>query len=806
MSIAVAQVVLSKTAFSYDKLYSYSVPSELLDKCSAGCRVVVPFGKGNTRRQGLIISLTHSNDSENLKSIISVVDKEPIISDEMLKLCLWFHDRLFCTYYDAVNAVLPTGVSLKMVDFYTALPFETSALAENETAIYNFILNNGDTVPAEKISKKFGLEADLILHSLLSKNAIAKTTDAVQKMTDATEKSVRISGQFDESANIKLTERQSEILEVIESIGAVSVKELQYFTGVSLSVIDALVKKGVLEYYKKPIYRKPVYEAGKDDGEIILTDEQQKAFDTLAEKLNVYNNALLYGVTGSGKTKVFLKLVDKVVAENRGVIIMVPEISLTPQTISAFNNRYNGKIAVFHSAMSLGQRMDEWKRIRDGKAQIAIGTRSAVFAPFSDLGLIIMDEEHEHTYKSEQSPRFHARDVASFRAAYHKCLFLMASATPSIRTYSNALAGKYTLCKLTQRYGNAVLPEVLTVDMRNEIRSGNTGVLSQELYDEITNALNNDNQAIVLLNRRGHNTYVSCPSCNHVVTCPNCSISLTYHSANCRLMCHYCGYSVPYFNQCPECNEGTMRFSGAGTQRAEDELKMLFPNAQILRMDADSTLARGAFSENLKDFADKKYDIMLGTQMVAKGLDFPSVTVVGVIGADRSAYSSDYRSMERTFSLLTQVIGRAGRGDKSGVAVVQTNDPDESIIELATMQDYEAFYNEEIQLRKLRIYPPYCDIISIMTQSISQVDALDTANNILSNLRTLVSDEFSDVKIIALGPAPANIPRVNNKYRFTLTLKCKNNARTRELVRFAISKNICKDTSVTVDVNPETFF
>ncbi len=806
MLVATAQIVLSKTAFSYDKLYTYSVPPELLDKCRAGCRVVVPFGKGNAARQGLIISVGESEADDKLKNIISVVDEAPIISDEMIKLCLWFHDRLFCTYYDAVNAVLPMGISLKMVDFYTASATDEQSLSEDERVIYNFILENNSGISHDKIIKKFGVNAEPILSSLLSNGCIVKTTDAVRKMTDATEKSVRISEDYDLSANLKLTDRQAEILEVMQTIGAVSVKELQYFTGVSASVIDALVKKGILEYYKNPVYRKPKYEAGKDDGEIVLTDEQQAAFDTLFNKLNSGGGALLYGVTGSGKTKVFLRLVDEVVKQNRGVIIMVPEISLTPQTISAFNNRYNGKIAIFHSAMSLGQRMDEWKRIRDGKAQIAIGTRSAIFAPFSDLGLIIMDEEHEHTYKSEQSPRFHAREVALFRSKYHKCLFLMASATPQIKTYSNALAGKYTLCTLTKRYGNAILPEVLTVDMRNEVRAGNTGVLSQELYDEISNALNNGNQAIVLLNRRGHNTYVSCPSCGYVVSCPNCSVSLTYHSANRRLMCHYCGYSVPYSDKCPECSDTNMRFSGAGTQRAEDELKMLFPNAKILRMDADSTLARGSFSEKLSDFAEKKYDIMLGTQMVAKGLDFPNVTVVGVIGADRSAFSSDYRSMERTFSLLTQVIGRAGRGDVSGVAVVQTGDPDESIIELARSQDYGAFYEEEIALRKLRIYPPYCDIISVMTQSLSQTDALDSANNILTNLRNLVSDEFSDVKIIALGPAPANMPRVNNKYRYTLTIKCKNNARTRELVRAAISENICRDTSVIVDVNPETFF
>ncbi len=800
----VAQIVLEKTAYSFDKLYSYSVPHSLEGKCRAGCRVIVPFGRGNTHRQGMVISVEDAH-AENLKEIISVKDAAPIISDEMLKLCLWFHERLFCTYFDAVNAVLPTGVSLKLVDTYSVKTECSPEISGEQRAVFEFIKANREGIAADKIIKKFGNDAYAILNELVAKELIIKSTDAVQKMTDATQKSVKLAENSEKTA-IKLTPRQEEILETMKMIGAVSVKELQYFTGVSISVIDNLVKKGLLEYYQKPVYRMPKYEKGKADEQIVLTDEQQSAFNTLKGKMNGQNSALLYGVTGSGKTKVFLSLVDEAVKENKGVIIMVPEISLTPQTISIFNNRYNGKIAVFHSAMSLGQRMDEWKRIREGEAQIAIGTRSAVFAPFNNLGLIIMDEEHEHTYKSEQSPRFHARDVAHFRSAYHNCLFVMASATPSIRTYSNALSGKYTLCTLKNRYGNAALPEVLTVDMRAEIKNGNNGILSGELYDEINKALENEKQAIVLLNRRGHNTYVSCPNCSYVASCPNCSVSLTYHSANRRLMCHYCGYSQPMNSKCPECSYENMRFSGAGTQKAQEELEMLFPEANILRLDADSTMARGSFSEHLSSFAEGKYNIMLGTQMVAKGLDFPNVTVVGVIGADSSALSSDYRSTERTFTLLTQVIGRAGRGDDSGVAVIQTNDPESSIITLAQNQDYEAFYNEEIGLRKLMIYPPYCDIISLLVSSENQSTALDAANEVLSNIKTAAQNEFSDVKIIALGPAPAVMPKVNNKYRYTLLIKCKNSKRTRDLIRKAISANISKDASISVDVNPETFF
>ncbi len=746
-----------------------------------------------------------SGNTNELKSIVQVYDSEPIVNDEMLKLCLWFHERLFCTYFDAVNAVLPTGISLKMVDFYSPCKnINLNNLSDTEKQVAEFLINTGIAVSINKLVNKFGADVLSVLNNLVKNNIIEKSSEAVRKIGDASQKSVKLLEE--DFNNIKLTARQKEIAQLVADFGSVSVKELQYFTGVSASVIDNLVKKGVLEYFENPVYRKPHYTKTGGNNEILLTDQQLNAFNSLKSKLNSQNSALLYGVTGSGKTQVFLKLVDEVVAQNKGVIIMVPEISLTPQTIGLFNNRYQGKIAVFHSAMSLGQRMDEWKRIREGKALIAIGTRSAIFAPFSEIGLIIMDEEQEHTYKSEQSPRYYTRDVARFRSAYHKCLFLMASATPSIESYTAALNNKYSLCVLKDRYGNANLPEVQVVDMREAAKGGNTGVLSAELYNEINNALSQGNQAIVLLNRRGHNTYITCPSCGYVAECPNCSVSLTYHSANNRLMCHYCGYSVPVAQNCPNCNDSHMRFSGIGTQRAYEELSQLFPGANILRLDADSTIRRNSFSEYLTEFANGKYNIMLGTQMVAKGLDFPNVTVVGVIGAEKSTSGVDYRSAERTFSLLTQVVGRAGRGEYKGTAVIQTTDPENNIIELSAKQDYEAFYYQEMCIRKALIYPPFCDIVLLVFQSNNANSALNAANNVLKNVSDLAQNSFSDVKIIALGPAPALMPKINNKYRYTLTIKCRNSKRLRELLRQAINTNLNSDTSIYLDINPEVLF
>ena len=539
--------------------------------------------------------------------------------------------------------------------------------------------------------------------------------------------------------------------------------------------------------------------------EIVLTDEQNVAFGGLMELANSENGetALLYGVTGSGKTKVFLKLVDEISARGEGVIIMVPEIALTPQMIKIFSERYGSKIAVFHSAMSIGQRMDEYNRIKQGKATIAIGTRSAVFAPFSKLGLIIIDEEQEHTYKSEKSPRFHARDVARFRVQYHNCLLCLASATPSVESYSAALSGKYRLFTLKDRYGNAVLPEVSLVDMRKELSDGNSSDISRELALRIGEAIDKKQQAIVLLNRRGHNTYVSCSSCGWVASCENCSVSLTYHSANKRLMCHYCNASIKIPDKCPECGGEFFHFSGSGTQKLEEELKQLFPTARILRLDADSTGARDSYTNYLTAFANGEYDIMLGTQMVAKGLDFPNVTVVGVIGADKALYSDDYRGFERTFSLLTQVVGRAGRSENPGVAVIQTNDTENNIIALAQQQNYDAFYDEEILNRKLMIFPPYCDICMIYVQSYDSSVAGDTIKEVFDNIKSLVAGEYNDIKLIILGPAPAAVPKVNNKYRYRIIIKTRNNSRFREMIAKSTDIKLKRDTYIGVDINPE---
>lgn len=801
-----AQIALDGATFAFDRLYTYIIPPELQGKAAAGMRVTVPFGKGNIKKQGMIFRI-EAAELKGLKAVLSVTDKTPVLSGEMLALCEYMRENYFCTYYEAVHAALPAGLSFKLTSFYSANDEFSllSSLGGTEKEIFDYLKTKGEK-DSESLKRKFGVTVEL-LDSLAEKQALILSREPKRRINDANEKWVRLAVPYDELEGLKLTQKQREVAGLVGGTDGISVKEIKYFTGVSQSVIDGLISRDLLVSFEKRIFRterKSI--AVAENAEITLTDEQQTAFDGLISKYNEQNGniSLLYGITGSGKTQVFLKLVDEVSAKGRGVIVMVPEIALTPQILRIFTERYGDKVAVFHSAMSQGARMDEWERVRSGKALIALGTRSAVFAPFADLGLIIIDEEQEHTYKSEQSPRFHARELAAFRTRYNKGLLCLASATPSVESFTAAKQGKYSLFRLTKRYGGAVLPKVETVDMKKEILGGNSFPVSRRLYEAVNETLDNKKQVILLLNRRGHNTYISCPECGYVMTCPNCSISLTYHSANHRLMCHYCGYSVSADTKCPECGNEHMKFLGAGTQRLEEEIKKLFPKARVLRVDADSTLARESYSEYLNDFAAGEYDILLGTQMVAKGLDFPNVTLVGVLGADSAAFSEDFRSFERTFSLLTQVVGRAGRGESKGLAIVQSINPDSELIGLAAKQDYEGFYKSEIMTRKVMIYPPYCDICVVLARSGERKNAETAINGIFGKIKEMLKGEYADVKLIILGPAPASVPIVNGKYRYRMIIKCKNSKRFREMLRCSLNIKHPIDTAVIADMNPDS--
>lgn len=814
-----AKVAVERTAYHFDKLFDYAVPIEYGELAAPGCRVLVPFGRGNRKRQGVIFAVTDSADVPQTKPFAALLDESPVLSPEMLRMAAWFRDNYYCGYYEAAKVMLPTGINVRVVTSYRASEqLSREAIRERDDLtpqqrkiLEMFLANEGLVLEKKHITEVMNLPVNsTIPDKLVEKGYLVRLDDAVRKIKDANVKMAVLAVDPAQLDGVKLTPKQREIVSLLRDVETASVKELCYFTGVSQAVADILARKGILTYYEEEIYRNPYASAKPSQQErVTLSPQQQTAFENLYRlyEEDKFRVSLLFGVTGSGKTSVFLRLIDEVLGDGKGIIVMVPEIALTSQTLEKFHARYGKKVAVFHSGLTLAQRMDEWKRVRSGQAQIALGTRSAIFAPFERVGLIIMDEEQEYTYKSENAPRFHARDAARFRCGYHKALLVLASATPAIETYYNATeSGRYDYQVLTKRYGDAVLPDVEKVDIsRMDVSEG---IISPRLYQALRENLENGQQSILLNNRRGFHTFVACRACNEVISCPHCSVSMTYHSDNRRLMCHYCGYSVPVPRTCPSCGEPYLRFAGQGTQKAEEELTRLFPEARILRMDADAMTRRSSYDKKLGDFAAGLYDIMVGTQMVAKGLDFERVTLVGVLMADQALYSDDFRSYERAFSLLTQVVGRSGRGGRKGRAIIQTVTPDNPVIDLAARQDYKAFYESEIILRKAMLYPPFADICMVGFVGGNDDATARAAGDFMQSLRFHSQREYSDIPLRALGPSPASVKKVSGRYRYKMLLKCRNNARFRELMHLLLCEfgrdAAHKEITAYADINPDS--
>lgn len=819
--VITASVAVENTAYSFDKLFDYLIPESLADKVRAGCRVLVGFGRGSRKRQGFVFSVSEDfcDDGIKLKPVLEVLDEEPVLTEEMLELASFVADRTFCTLFDAARSFLPSGIYLKVTQMYSLKDSyaDYDDLSAEEIQVVEYLRKKDKFVNSEKIYKELGLLPDsALLEKMSKKDILLKNVDTLRRVNDATVKIVSLSQEFAGSENdsFKPTAKQKLVIDLLRDIGSASSKEVSYYTGVAQGVIENLHKKGILDYDDMPVYRTPsaMRETPRKKEEIVLSDMQQKAYERLCTLRDgeEASAALLYGVTGSGKTKVYMKLIDDVAATDKGVIVLVPEISLTPQLLNMFYSRYGEKVAVIHSGLSQGERLDEWKRIAKGEATIAVGTRSASFAPVKNLSLIIIDEEQEGSYKSEMTPRYHARDIARFRCAYNKALLVLASATPSVESYAYAKSGRYELVELTERYSKSGLPKVVTVDVADKNNMNGLLTISTPLADEIRYNLENGQQTILLINRRGFNTFVACTKCKSVACCPNCSISLTYHSANDRLMCHYCGYSEPIRTVCNECGEDTMRFSGFGTQKVEQELEILFPDARVLRMDADTTSAKNSHEKSFRLFSEGEYDIMVGTQMVAKGLDFPNVTLVGVISVDQQLYNDDYKSSERTFDLLTQVVGRSGRGEKSGRAVIQTLAPENTVIELAAEQDYKEFYDIEIAIRKAMVYPPFCDLCVVGFSSLSELKSKSAAEYFFRIFKEKLSSDYKDEKVIVLGPVPPKLAKINNSFRERLIMKCRNTAKFRKLVaecikEFSTNKYYDKVT-VFADINPESLY
>ncbi len=804
-----AQVAVEKTTFAFDSLFTYEIPGEL--DVRVGARVIVPFGKGNRHRVGVVFAITDERPSGAVKSVISAADDGMFLNEEMLALAEYMRETTFCTYYDAVRTMLPPGLAVYINEKHS---FNISrarlASADGELSEAEKELSG----KAEQCATEKELEALLTLPEnsgtvkLLSEKGIVMLHESVKRRVgDETEKTVSLADELPE--DIKLSPKQSAVIDTLSDVGSATVKELCYLCGVSASVVKRLADKGVLHIDEVEVSRSELSNAEVTEklSDIVFSPLQQRTYDGLAELMDSGEAkcALLHGITGSGKTSVFIKLIEHCADMGKTAILLVPEIALTPQTVGKFRGLFGSKVAIIHSSLSLGKRADEYKRIRSGEARIVIGTRSAIFAPVDDLGIIVIDEEGEHTYKSEMSPRYHARDIAKQRCFRHKALLLLASATPSFDSYYNAGEGRYALFEMNERYSSAVLPEVKMIDMRVEVERGNRGNFSSELLDELKLNLDKGEQSMLLLNRRGYHTYVNCVSCGTVAQCPNCSIPLTYHRINNSLICHYCGHREPMPNACPKCGSRFLYSSGTGTQRIEDEIKQNFPGARVLRMDADTTMSKYSYERRFAEFANHDYDIMVGTQMIAKGLDFENVTLVGVLLIDNSLYARDYIGYERTFSLVTQVVGRSGRGVKKGRAFIQTFSPEHYVLDLAAKQDYKGFYEQVSEVRSALIFPSFCDLCMIAFSSQDE----STAGNAAAIFRDMLKEQAdragSTMPMIILGPTASG--KINGSFRAKVIVKCRNCRTFRDMMRFvmktAYKRKEFGNVSFYVDINGE---
>ena len=744
-------VAVSNATFHFDKLYTYAVMPAQQDAVRLGSMVLVPFGRGSRARMGVVLACDAEPESSKLKYLFDVAPASACLTPELLKLVYFLKERTFCTYYEAVKAVIPYGAQYK---------------------------------PA--------VAADGV-------------TPVLQKqLTRHTENSYQLAGEL--PAKPKPTAKQLAAVALLSG-GPRTQGELEE-KGISRAVLDNLCTKGVLActrvnrsidlYASIPLQNEP----------IILTEEQQAAYGALLPHLEdtAPHSALLYGVTGSGKTLVFLKLIERCLQLGRKALVLVPEISLTPQMILRLKSQFGRRVAVQHSALNHTERLLQWQMIQDGGADIVVGTRSAIFSPLENIGLVIIDEEQEHTYRSESAPRYSAHEVARQRAAENGALLLLASATPSTESYFAAQKGRTQLVRLTKRYGGNPLPSVQIVDMRAELASGNPREISLALEDAIRRNLEAHKQTILLLNRRGYQTVAQCEDCRGVLKCPKCSVPMVYHKASHKLLCHYCGSQMdPPPKNCPACG-GKLQYRGFGTQKAEEELAKLFPEARILRMDQDSTAAKDAHEKLLARFADHEYDIMVGTQMVAKGLDFEDVTLVGVLGIDSLLFAQGFRAYETVFSLITQVVGRSGRAKDPGFAIIQTTDPDNPVLNLAAAQDYDAFFEQEIAYRRLGLYPPFCGLCVIGFAGGKEIEVARAAARFSALLGQQAARQ-PDLPLRVLGPTPGNIEKINDTDRYKLTIKCRNDRRFRDLVRETLGlyeqEKLPSKASVVVDLHSD---
>ena len=811
----IAKLAVSAATFAIDKPYSYCVPAGM--ELRPGDRVMVPFGRGNRRSEGVVLSVEEGS-ADGLKTVERVLDEQPVLTPYMLRLAAFIRERYFSTFYDAIRAMLPAGLwfqSRKEISLTEDRSWKEKEIKKDFAPEILTLLENLGGQADELALKNIVPEEEVLqeaLQYLLRKKWIVSQTDYSRRTGDKTERIATLASSPEEAMEYaahrpKSAAMQKAVLELMCSVGSVSVKELCYFTGASTATVNRLEKLGYLTLSQREVLRCREIKPARLDGPLILNEDQQAAFDGLNAQRKEGNPgvALLYGVTGSGKTSVYIKLIQSCLDEGKSAMLLVPEIGLTPQLLSTLAAYFGERIAVLHSSLSAGERYDQWKRVKSGEASVVVGTRSAVFAPCCNLSLIILDEEQEHSYKSENNPRYSAKEVAIWRGAKEKALVLFGSATPSVETMYRAQSGAYKLYQLNRRFGGRPLPQVEIVDMREELKVGNDLSFSALLQDAIIDTHKEDKQAIILLNRRGNSRALVCVDCRETPECPRCAVRLTYHSANNRLMCHYCGFSQPIPERCPQCG-GPLKSIGTGTQKAQQELNYLFPDLEVDRMDADTVSAVNTHEKILEHFKNEKVPILLGTQMVAKGLNLPDVTLVGVLDADLSLYSDSFRAAETTFNMLTQVVGRAGRGDTPGRAVIQTMVPEHEVIRLAAKQDYDSFYELELSLRKLQRVPPFGDLVTITFLGQEETAVLRGAAKFRDiMIACLKQPGFEKETCTVLGPAPCTVPKINYNFRYRLTLRCSLTKNLRGLIA-GILQQFAKDklnrgVSAFADVN-----
>ena len=798
------KVAVSAAPYSIDKPYSYLVPDALVAAAVPGVRVMVPFGRGNKESEGLILARVQEPKLPGSKAIRQILDPEPVLDKAGIDLALWMRGRYFCTVFEAVKTILPAGLWYGLREIWSlAMAPEAARSAAvgipGAWQVLDLLEKQGGKADIRVLRDALGDGAEKPLKAMKKAEILTCETDAKRKIADKSHRMVELAVNTEDAYALTEPKRRSaparyEVVNFLATAGRTPAAEVSYYTGASSRTLKTMEKAGLIAFSEEEELRVPSLDDVEPGPEIVLNEEQQRAFEEILGRVQAAKPSvtLLHGVTGSGKTQVYLRLVQETLALGKTAMVLVPEIVLTPQMMRKFSSYFGSRVAMLHSSLKMTERYDQWKRIRRGEVDVVLGTRSALFAPLKNLGLIIMDEEQEGSYQSENVPRYDAREVAKYLCVREKAALVFGSATPTVETAWAVEQGSYQKALLRRRYNENALPEVLIADLRQEILNGNPGLISTPLRQELEKNLAAGEQSILFLNRRGSSRMLLCGECGYVPQCPRCSTAMTYHSANGRLMCHYCGHSEPAADTCPECG-GWMKHVGAGTQKVEEELRELFPEAGILRMDADTTA--GGHEEILQTFERERVPILLGTQMVAKGLDFENVTLVGVLSADISLYVDNYRAAERTFSLLTQVVGRAGRGGKTGRAVIQTYTPGNDVIRCAARQDYDAFYESEIRMRRLRRYPPFADLFTVTVSGTEEGRVLRAAVSVRETLRQLCRrPELAAWEPEVLGPAPAPVVKVNNRFRYRCTLVGKNDKATREMLAW-LQKDFAKDSA-----------